>query len=166
MAKFTWKSAPVPEGMEIRQVYGILFSKDGRILLKVEDKKGKKVYSMAGGHPEAYDADMAATLVREVDEEINSAVSKPIYIGYQEVDEENDAPLYAQVRMTALLSLVGESRPDPDNGETYKRLLAPPVRAKTLLGWGRIAEQQIDAAKQIAEREYGLKFENTKEAYV
>ena len=166
MAKFTWKSAPVPEGMEIRQVYGILFSKDGRMLLKVEDKNGRSVYSMAGGHPETFDADMAATLAREVDEEINSSVFAPVYVGYQEVDEENDAPLYAQVRMTALLSSVGESRPDPDNGETYKRLLAPPVRAKTLLGWGRIAEEQIDAAKRIAEREYGLKFENTKEEYV
>ena len=166
MAKFTWKSAPVPEGMEIRQVYGILFSEDGRVLLKVEDKNGKTVYSMAGGHPEAFDADMAATLVREVDEEINSTISEPVYVGYQEVDEERGAPLYAQIRMTALIRELGAIRPDPDNGETYRRLLAPPDRAMVLLGWGSVAEEQISAAKVIAISKFGLEFTNEKEEYV
>ena len=145
-ASFVWKSTPVPEGMEIRQVYGILFSKDGRVLLKVEEKLGAQSFSFAGGHPERFDNDMAQTLVREVREEINSSISAPVYIGFQEVDEGDGEPPYAQVRMAALLDTVGEILPDPDNGETYKRLLVPPSRAAELLGWGKIANEQIEDA--------------------
>ncbi len=164
-ASFVWNSAPVPEGMEIRQVYGILFSKDGRVLLKVEEKDGAQSISFAGGHPESFDKDMAETLVREVREEINSSIGKPVYLGFQEVDEGDGSPSYAQVRMAALLDTVGEIRPDPDNGETYKRLLASPSRAAELLGWGKIAEEQIGAAVEAVGK-LGVKLTSTEEEYI
>ena len=166
MARFTWRCGSVPEGMEIRQVYGILFSEDGRILLKAEKRGDGMRFSFAGGHPERFDADAFATLVREVREEINSSVKSPRLLGYQEVDEEDGSPLYAQVRMAALLDEVGEILPDPDNGETYMRLLAPPDRAIALLGWGKVAEEQISEAVKVFEGDYCLYLSSRVEEYI
>jgi ADP-ribose pyrophosphatase YjhB (NUDIX family) len=154
MAIFTWKSSSVPEGMNVTQVYGIIFSKDGRILLQTENDCGNIKYSLIGGHPEKCDKGYEETLLREVWEEMNITVSEPCFIGYQEVDEENGEEPYAQVRMAALIADVGEMRPDLDNGKTYGRLLVPPMRAAELLGWGKIAYEQITAAinaKHISE---------------
>lgn len=38
MAIITWENGLVPEGMEIKQVYGLIFTEDGRIMLKTEQK--------------------------------------------------------------------------------------------------------------------------------
>ena len=38
MAKIQWESGSVPEGMEIRQVYGIILDRAGRVMLRVENK--------------------------------------------------------------------------------------------------------------------------------
>ncbi len=146
MAIFTWKNCNVPEWMNVTQVYGILFSKDGRVLLQVENFGGNVKYSLIGGHPEKCDKNYEDTLRREVWEEMNMTVSEPCFIGYQEVDEENGKAPYAQVRMAALIDGVGEIRPDSDNGKVYERLLVPPMRAAELLGWGEIAYEQITAA--------------------
>jgi 8-oxo-dGTP pyrophosphatase MutT (NUDIX family) len=51
-----------------------------------------------GGTPEAWDADLAATLVREAFEENQVRVGATAYLGYQEVHRPGRAP-YAQVRM-------------------------------------------------------------------
>ena len=40
MVKITWRKGEVPKDLYVRQVYGIVFTNDGRLLLKVEDKKG------------------------------------------------------------------------------------------------------------------------------
>ena len=41
MAEFRWFTEPVPEGLKVRQVYGVVFSNDGRVLLRIEDGKYK-----------------------------------------------------------------------------------------------------------------------------
>jgi len=77
----TWHNDKVPEGIKIKQVYGLLFMKDGRMLLRIEDG----FHSLAGGKPESGE-DMIATLKREVIEEVNTTIYDPIYLGYQLVD--------------------------------------------------------------------------------
>jgi ADP-ribose pyrophosphatase YjhB (NUDIX family) len=166
MAIFTWKKESVPKELKITQVYGIIFSRDGRVLLKVEEKRGKKEYSFAGGHPEIYDSGISETLRREVIEEVNITVCEPVFVGYQEVDEENGTPLYAQVRMTALIDELGAIRPDIDNGKTYGRLLAPPMRAAELLGWGEVGFKQISAAMEIAVNTFKISEFSEKEEYI
>ena len=52
MAIFTWNNGNVPEGMKVTQVYGLVFTKDGRLLLRVEKKGDRIKYSLAGGKPE------------------------------------------------------------------------------------------------------------------
>ena len=163
MAVLTWHSGEVREGLKTRQVYGVVFTKDGRTLLKVEEKKGCKVYSLAGGTPETFDANRVETLRRELIEEVNVTIDEPFLVGYQEVDEENGKEPYAQVRMTALIKEIGPSKPDPDNGETYERVLVSPEKAIELLNWGTIGKQLIEESVKIIESETNLKINCDKE---
>ena len=167
MVVFTWYNGEVPNGMKVRQVYGLVFTRDGRMLMKVETKaNGKKVYSLAGGTPESFDKDMEATLRREFVEEVNTTIEKPIMVGYQEVNEENGIDPYAQVRMVAYIDEIGPVKPDPDNGETYERLLTTPSRVIELLNWGEVGKNQVEAAVKIAKEQLGIKEFSDKEEYI
>ena len=57
MATFKWFDGEVPANIKIRQVYGLVFTKDGRMLMRIEDGK----YSLAGGTPERFDKDKVET---------------------------------------------------------------------------------------------------------
>ncbi len=168
MLKLTWHNEEVPKGMRVGQVYGVIFTIDGRTLLKVDTKAdGRKVYAIAGGTPEDFDADRIATLRRELVEEVNTTIGDDIYyVGYQEVSGDGDKPTYAQVRMTAMIEKIGERRPDPDNGETYERLLTTPKRAIELLKWGEIGEKLITRAVEIAKEKFGLTLTSDVEEFV
>ena len=87
-------------------------------------------------------------------------------VGYQEIDEENGKPPYAQVRMTALIDKIGPVQPDPDNGETYERMLTTPERAIELINWGEVGKNQIEEAVRIAKKEFDITWGNEQEEYV
>ena len=157
MAILTWHACKVPKNLIIKQVYGVIFTKDGRTLLKVEKKEYGKEYSLAGGTPETFDDGMEATLKRELIEEVNTTIGKPIMLGYQEVDEQNGKPSYAQVRMVAMIDTIGKLQPDPDTGETYERLLVHPDKAIQILNWGNIGKQIIEKAVKIANKRFKIK---------
>ncbi|MBQ8425177.1 MAG: NUDIX domain-containing protein [Clostridia bacterium] len=158
MIKLKWVTENVPSEMEIRQVYGVVFNEEGKTLIRCELKKGKKVYSLAGGTPEPFETTMEETLRREFVEEVNTTLKNEIYyIGYQEVDEDNGTPIYAQVRMTALIDEIGKLQPDPDTGDTYERLLVSPKKAIELLSWGEIGEKLIISATKLATEKFGIK---------
>ena len=158
--KLEWVEEEVPSNLEVHQVYAVVFDENGNVLLKGESKKdGRIVYSLAGGTPEDFDKDRIATLRREYIEEVNTTLKDPIYyIGYQYVDEENGIAPYAQVRMTAMIDNIGESKPDPDNGKTYERILVPPQKAIELLNWGGIGQKLVRKAVEVAKKKFGLKF--------
>jgi hypothetical protein len=68
--RYFWHEAPVPDGLEITQVYGyLLCPRTGRVL--VQDDEGTW---NPGGTPEAWDADLTAAPAREAFEE-NQVVS-------------------------------------------------------------------------------------------
>lgn len=166
MAIFTWNNGNVPEGMKVTQVYGLVFTKDGRLLLRVEKKEDRIKYSLAGGKPEL-DEDRKGTLKREFLEEINTTLQDGAFVvGYQQVDEEDGSPPYAQMRMSAIIDSIGIRQPDPDTGITYGRLLTTPKRAIELLNWGEVGERQVNEALRIAKEHLGLKEFSTKEEYV
>ena len=156
MATFRWIADAVPEGMKIRQVYGIILDRKGRVMLRVERGPDRDKYSLAGGRPEPYDRGIGDTCRREIIEEINTEIESPVYIGYQLADEGDGTPGYAQVRMAALIRKIGEKRPDPDNGRTYDRYMVNPEKAAELLGWGDVGHSQIMAAKEAVYRMYGI----------
>ena len=59
--------------------------------------------------------------------------------------------------MVALVDKIGEKKPDPDNGETYDRILVTPEKAIDLLNWGECGKMQIEAAYKIAQEKFGTK---------
>jgi len=156
MAKFSWHEGEVPEWMQIKQVYGLVFTNDGRLLLLTEEKEGKTKYSLAGGRPESYDDGIEGTVRRELVEEINVTINTPVIVGYQRVDEEDGTAPFAQVRMVALIDKIGEARPDPDTGRTYGRFLVSPLKAVELLNWGEVGYSQIKTAMSIATNLFGI----------
>lgn len=168
MLKLTWVGGKMPpKEMEIRQVYGVVFSRDGRVLLRLERKESGDEYSLAGGTPEIFDEGLEATLRREMLEEVNVKLEDElVLVGYQMVEGDGERPTYAQLRLTGKISEIGEKQPDPDTGRTYERLLISPKRAIELLGWGEIGEKIICEAVEIAKTRWGLDFSSADEEYV
>lgn len=167
LVKLTWYNGEPPKDLRVRQVYGVMFTEDGRIMLKIENKGDKKYYSLAGGTVETYDKDNVATLRREVIEEVNTELGeKTVVIGYQEVENDGKRPKYAQLRMAALIKQINEKRPDPDGGRIYDRLLTTPKKAIELLNWGGIGEILITEAVKIAKKQLGVKEFVDKDEYV
>jgi 8-oxo-dGTP pyrophosphatase MutT (NUDIX family) len=156
MAIYTWHDGEVPEWIMIKQVYGLVFAEDGRLMLRTEEKAGETKYSLAGGRPEPSDDSIEDTLCRELLEEINITIRKPKIVGYQLVDEEDGSSPFAQVRMVAMIDEIGEARPDPDNGRIYGRFLTSPLEAVKLLGWGEVGYLQIKEAMRIASEGFGI----------
>ena len=163
---YQWIEDKVPEGMKVTQVYGIILDREGRVMLRVENTPDGVIYSLPGGRPESFDSGMEETCRREVLEEVNTEIEKPVYIGYQLADEKNGSLPYAQIRMAALIKSIGETRPDPDNGKTYRRYMVMPERAAELLRWGDVGYGQIMKAKETVYTQYGISGGNRPELFV
>jgi 8-oxo-dGTP pyrophosphatase MutT (NUDIX family) len=141
---------PVPAGIPVRQVYGILYDRQGRVLL--QDDGGR--YNLPGGTPEPSDADLLGTLTRECMEESQVRVSDAVPVGYQLVEE--DGEIYAQVRMAGLIKELCPVAADPCTGRAYRRLMIAPLQAPDLLGWGPRGEAQLADATALAGERWGL----------
>jgi NUDIX domain-containing protein len=112
--RYFWHEAPAPGRLEVTQVYGwLLCPRTSRVL--VEDDDG--TFNLPGGTPEAWDADLTATLVREAFEENQVRVGATAYLGYQEVHRPGRAPCH-QVRAPGIVtnragrSASGRRQPD------------------------------------------------------
>ena len=149
MVKYTWNKKSVPKGLLVKQVYGVVFSNDGNILLRIDDGK----YKLTGGRPEDCDNDFCDTLKREYLEELNIELEDIHYLGYVLVEEKQER--YAQVRMIAKIKNVGKVKSDIDNGKVYGRFMAKPINAKKYLNYQDLAGNQlIDDAIRIANEKY------------
>ncbi len=147
-----WHEAPVPDGLEVTQVYGyLLCPRTGRVL--VQDDDG--VFNLPGGSPEFQDVDLTATLMREAFEENQVRVGVTAYLGYQEVYRPGRA-VYAQVRMAGVIEEFAARAPDPDGGRVYRRLMTSLEAAPRVLGWGAPADAQAGAAARVARSDWGL----------
>lgn len=157
MVKFVWHDGEVPQGEYIKQVYGVVFTQDGRTLIHRRMENGKPFYCLAGGTVEEFDKDRIATLRREMLEEVNTTLQDDIYmVGYQEIFVDGKREPYVQIRMTAMIKEIGERKPDPDNGKMYDRFLVSPKRAIELLNW-QDGDKVIMGAWKIAQEKFGLK---------
>lgn len=117
MVSFRWITAPLPDDIPVRQVYGFCFDDTGRVLLR--DDAGR--YGLPGGKPE-HGEDAPAVLARECREESQITIGKPVYLGYQEVTEDG-LPPYAQLRLAVRIIDFLPREPDPDTGRAYGRLI-------------------------------------------
>ncbi len=150
MGTYTWMKCPVPEDLPVRQVYGIAFSNDGRILLRIEDGK----YKLTGGRPENGET-FEETLLREYVEELNVNLVEAHYLGYLLVEEDGNK--YAQVRMIARIKDILENHIDIATGKEYGRKLVVSDRVKEYLNYRDVAgNQMMEDAMELAKSHYGL----------
>ncbi len=153
MVKFSWFKDEYPTGLDIRQVYGIVFSNDGNILLRIDDDQ----YKLTGGKPEKYEYRFEETLKREYLEELNVEIENIYYLGYLLVEENNQK--YAQVRMIAKMKSFGKLRPDQDNGKLYKRYMSNIKNVKKYLNYpDEAGNKMIDDAIYMANEKYNISF--------
>ncbi len=153
MVKFTWFKNELPKDLEVRQVYGVVFSDSGNILLQIDNNK----YNLTGGKPELFDSSLEETLKREYLEELNIEIKDIYYLGYLLVNEEKER--YAQVRMIAKIKKIGNIKPDKDNGKTYKRFMANIKNVKKYLNYsGTAGNELIDDAILMAKEKYNINF--------
>ena len=160
MIKYKWIREDIEQGLNIKQVYGIVFDKDGNILLRVDDNK----YKLTGGKPEDYDKNYSETLKREYIEELNVEIEDVQYLGYLLVEEDKEK--YAQIRMIAKIKNIGPIKPDIDNGKVYKRFMVKQENVKKYLDYQDIAgNEMIDDAIKIGNQKYDFNFID-KEYYI
>lgn len=148
MADYKWFTEPVPEDLAVKQVYGIVFSDDGRILLRIEDEK----YKLTGGKPESNEL-FEETLRREYLEELNLELADVYYLGYLLINE-TDGNKYAQVRMIARVRDIHKNHIDPATGKMYGRELVTMDSVKDYLNYAdeagnKMLDDAISQAKEI-----------------
>lgn len=153
MVKYTWNRCRVPDNLKVRQVYGIVFSDDGRILLRIEDGK----YKLTGGRPEENES-YEETLKREFIEEVNIELDDIYYLGYLLVEENDER--YGQVRMIGRIKKINKNRVDIDTGKMYERFLANIDNVKDYLNYEDAGNLLLDDAIDMAYKKY--KFINRK----
>ena len=156
--KYKWIRGKSPNDFVVRQVYGIVFSDDGMVLLRIEDNE----YKLTGGRPELGET-FEETLIREYLEEINVEVYDIYYLGYLLVNSENENLPYAQVSMIARIKNIGGSKSDIDTGKTYLRFLSNIFHVKTYLNYRNEAgEKMIEDAINLAKTKYHFMNQNEK----
>ncbi len=140
----------MPENIPVRQVYGIAFSTEWQVLLRIEDG----IYKLTGGKPETAE-NFEDTLKREYIEELNAELEDIHYLGYFLVNEKSD--LYAQVRMIAKIKEIHSCHVDPAAGKRYGRELVPVDKLKEYLHYPDCAgNEMIDDAIRLAKANYIL----------
>ncbi|MDA3556162.1 NUDIX hydrolase [Acinetobacter sp. AOR15_HL] len=143
-----WKMEWPSENIPVEQVYGILFSDDGKILIL--DDQGR--FNLPGGHPENNET-WIETLKRECMEEAQVEIVNPMYLGCVSVIEknENGTRLFSQLRFIANIGKLLPSCADPVTGKIYRRDYVNPSKAAELLNWGEHGIQQLEDAEKLWE---------------
>ena len=160
MVNYIWINNNVPNNLKIKQVYGVVFQDDGRILLRIEDSK----YKLSGGKPEGNES-YEETLKREYIEELSVELDECYYLGYLLVEDDNER--YAQVRMIAKIKNINDKRPDIDNGKVYDRRLVSFDKVKEYLDYqDEAGNLMIDDAINIANKKYKFFKINSYEEFV
>ncbi len=148
MVNYTWDNGIVPNNIKVRQVYGIVFSNDGRILLRIEDN----IYKLTGGKPENNET-FEETLKREYIEELNVELDECYYLGYLLVEDDNEK--YAQVRMIAKIKNINNNHVDQATGKIYGRELVSIDKVKELLNYqDKAGNLMLDEAIEKAKEKY------------
>ena len=156
MPDYSWFKQLVPEGLKVKQVYGIAFSDDGRVILRIEDGK----YKLTGGKPENTET-FEQTLKREYIEELNVELKEINYLGYFLVQENDER--YAQVRMIAKIKTINEQKADPATGKIYGRELVEIEKLKTYLNYqDEAGNKMIDDAISMAKETFTKSFPYTR----
>lgn len=151
-----WLPHRIPDGTDVRRIYGFCFDAVGRVLLGVEGSGDTCASRMPGGVPEPEGQDCLATLVSECRREFRVSISRPIYLGYRKVRDEAARLTYAELFLAARITTFHRQSRTPGSSSTLRRLLTPANFAPERLGWSSAGFQEVAAATAVATSIFGL----------
>lgn len=128
MVEYSFSLEELADISLVKRVHAILLTSDGRVLLRFKNGEAR----LTGGRIDDEDADIVATLHREIKEEINCKFDLCDYLGFVEASVEGgERELW--VRYVVRVTEIGDALPDPDREGKwiYGRMLAPYEEAKT-----------------------------------
>ncbi|WP_244330206.1 NUDIX hydrolase [Streptomyces sp. NBC_01635] len=150
---------PVPERLPVQQAWAWCFVPDGRVVLVADPGPRGALPMLPGGTVEKTDTTPEDTLHREAAEEAQLTLTDPVRLGWV-LDETGE--VYggvgpnARLRLAARVTAIGPAAVDPATGHPFARLLATPVQAAALLGWGPPGARQARLAAETARERWGL----------
>ncbi|MBT6689858.1 NUDIX hydrolase [archaeon] len=130
----------------IKQVYGILFNKEGEML--VINTVGN--WQLPGGKPECNES-WEETAIRESMEEADVEIENIIPLGFQRVSEikrDEELPFFHQIRFVANIKKLNESSIDPATGKVPERRFIKPEEFLKYCPWGKISQYIINLAEE------------------
>ncbi len=131
---FTWyKTKDFSNYHPITQAYGIIFNKNGEILIC---RALNEDWGLPGGTPEGEEP-LLDTLKREVLEEVDATIIKPVRLGVQKVaiEDEPSKTVY-QARYVARIGKLLPQTVEPDSGNKWRRKLIPSEKINSYIKWG------------------------------
>lgn len=156
----TWiPTKEITKYQPITQVYGVVFDKNGNILVCRE--KPDAPWQIPGGTPEK-DESLEETLIRELNEEVNITVSNILPLGVQKVsipDNPNKEikDVFYQARFNALLDKLNVQSKDPATGSIWERKLIPSAEINDYIKWGESGGVMFEDAISIFKSTLKLK---------
>lgn len=143
---YVWTPGRMPEGIPIGRLDGFCFDDVGRVLLREQLDH----VELPGCSPDPAIGDAYKTLMRGCWEKCRVSISEPVYLGYQEVDEHNGKPPYAELKMAAHVTAFHPLDDSSDTPPSYRRLLSPISLVPAILHWGVEGLLQTAAAAIFA----------------
>jgi geranylgeranyl diphosphate synthase, type I len=137
----------------VKQVYGILFNNEGKIL--VVNTVGN--WQVPGGKPGAGES-FEETLVRESLEEADVEIEDITPLGYQRVSEikdEDQGKEFQQLRFYAKIKNIKEPTIDPATGKIPERKFINPKDFLEYCPWGKIGQYIVNKAHSIFQKKQG-----------
>lgn len=134
----------------ITQVYGVCFTKDGRIcIIRNKGGAGKMMirghWSLPGGTPEKGES-FEQTLKREVDEEADIKIENIAPVGYQSIYDMKTKKKIYQLRYTAIISKIKKQTIDPAEETILERKFIKPEDFLEYVKWGNTGKAMINKA--------------------
>ena len=145
----------MPNETDVRQVYGFCFDAVGRVLLGVEHGESPG-HRMPGSETKVDGYDCLATLVRECRSGYRVTITKPIYLGYRQVRDEDAKLTHAELFLAARITTFHRRGPTLGTCRSFQRLLTPVNCVPDRLGWGAEGSLQISSAAAVATNVFGL----------
>lgn len=138
----------------ITQVYGVVFSENGEILICREKETGE--WQIPGGHPEKGET-IAQALERELLEEVDVEVKDIICLGTQEISfpDNPEKPVIYQVRCIATLKELLSQTTDPANGNVWQRKFVPASEVTNYVSWGITGNAMFNDAIDLWRKDNG-----------
>ena len=131
---------------DIKQVYGILFNNEGRML--IINTVGN--WQLPGGKPENGET-WEETAIRESMEEADVEIEEITPLGFQrvsEIRESEELPSFHQIRFVANIKKLNEPSVDPATGKVPERKFIKPEEFSKYCPWGDIGQHIINLAEK------------------